>query len=247
MQLAHRVIAVTGASSGIGRATAIALAREGARVAAVARRADRLAEVVHTIDAFGGQARAFPADVREEQAVIATMDAICDHFGGLHGLVNAAGIGRQGSLIEGRTEDWREEWEVNVLGLCIATREALRRFPSDGGHVVHISSLSGHRVPPGAAFYAATKFAVRALAESLRHDLRARGNRTRVTCISPGTVDTEFFEGYFHGDRQRAERHRRRYRPLDPQDVARAVVFAMTAPPHVDVNDVLLRSVEQQV
>ncbi len=247
MQLANRVIVVTGASSGIGRATAVALAREGARVAAVARRRERLSELVQTIHAFGGTAEAFPADVRDEAAVVQTMDAVCAKLGGLHGLVNAAGVGRQGSLIDGHTDDWRAEWEVNVLGLCIATREALRRFPPEGGHIVHIGSLSGHRVPPGAGFYAATKFAVRALAESLRHDLRARGSRTRVTCISPGTVDTEFFEGYFHGDHRRAEEHRRRFRPLDPQDVARAVVFAMTAPPHVDVNDVLLRSVEQQV
>src|SRR5215510_9410159 len=164
-RLDGRSVVVTGASSGIGVATARAFAAAGAGVTLAARREDRL------------------------------FDLACQRFGGVDVLVNNAGLGRSAPLSSGSTEAWREMLEVNVLGLCIATREAIRDMDRRQvpGHIVHVSSMAGHRVPgPDSGVYAGTKFAVRALTEGLRQELRARQSSIRVSCVSPGYVDTEF-------------------------------------------------------
>lgn len=249
MELKDRIAIVTGASSGIGAATAVALARRGTKVTLNARGRARLDEIGKKIQAAGGECLTVPADVTVERDAVALFERSFAHWGDLDILVNAAGIGRRATLHEGRTEDWRAMLETNVLALCTTTREALRRFDETrGGHVVHVSSLSGHRVPAGGrggGFYAATKFAVRALTEALRGELRARGSRTRVTEISPGFVATNFFEEYFGGDRERTQETLTRHRILDADDVAAAVIYVLEAPEHVAVHDVLLRSNEQ--
>lgn len=135
--------------------------------------------------------------------------------------------------------------EVNVLALAVACREALARFDGDrGGHIVNLSSLSGHRVPASGGFYAATKFAVRALTESLRQELVARGSRTRVTAISPGFVRTEFHDELYGDEEERAARFPK-YRVLDAGDVAASVIHVLEAPANVAIHDVLMRSQEQ--
>jgi NADP-dependent 3-hydroxy acid dehydrogenase YdfG len=161
-------------------------------------------------------------------------------------LVNAAGLGQAESLHDGDVEAWREMFDVNVIGLSVVTREAVRSMlrREVAGHVIHLGSLSGHRVPNATGPYSATKFAVRALAETLRQELRRLGSPIRITCVSPGFVETEFHR-YYLGDAHRAAELYARHRVLDAADVAEAVLYALSAPRHVDVSDILLRSTEQ--
>ncbi len=248
MSLEGRIAVVTGASSGIGEAVSLLLARRGVKVTLFARDRGRLERVAGRIGEDDGECLVVPGDVTSEKDVLALFERSHERWRGLDCLVNAAGIGRSAALHDGRLEDWRAMFETNVLGLCVATREALRRFDDErGGHVIHIASMSGHRVPQGSGsgFYAATKHAVRALTEALRVELRARGSRSRVTEISPGFVHTSFFEQYYGGDRKRIEETLTRFRILDPADVAAAVAWALEAPAHVAVHDILMRSNEQ--
>jgi len=137
--------------------------------------------------------------------------------------------------------------EVNVLGLSVCTREAvqrMRRRGIDDGHIIHISSMSSHRVPPGSGMYAATKFAVRALTEALRKELREQGSSIRVGAISPGYVETEFAERY-HGSREMADETYSRFPVLQPEDIADAVCYMIDTPPHVQIHDMLMRPTEQ--
>ena len=239
---------ITGASSGIGAATARALAVAGAAVTLGARRAERLEALATDLRAAGAAVAVQPTDMRREDDVRRLIAVARERFGGVDVLVNNAGLGRAAPLSSSPTEPWREMLEVNVLGLCIATREAVQDMERRGvaGHVVHVSSMAGHRIPgPAAGVYAATKFAVRALTEALRQELRARKSPIRVTAISPGYVETEFaaiFNGRAGADAELAAR----LRTLRPGDVADAVLWVVTRPAHVQVHDMLLRPTEQK-
>ena len=243
--LRERVALVTGASSGIGRAVAVALLRAGARVALSARRADRLEAV----------AAAYPsertlvctADLRREEEITAMFDAIRRSWGGVDILVNSGGLGRKAPLVEGPTDAWREMLEVNVLGLCVCTREAVAdmRRRGDAGHIVHVSSMAAHRVPGGSGVYSATKYAVRALTEGLRKELRELGSQIRVSSVSPGFVETEFAEVY-HGTPEAADQTYGRFKVLEAEDVAATVLHVLESPSHVSIHDVLMRPTEQK-
>ncbi|RMG99356.1 MAG: SDR family NAD(P)-dependent oxidoreductase [Deltaproteobacteria bacterium] len=241
------VALITGASSGIGAATARRLAAEGYAVGLCARRRDRLEAVAAAIQDAGGLAFAHACDVRDPAAAEACVDAVEDALGPVRVLVNNAGLGRNAPLLEGPVEAWREMLDTNVLALCVMTRKATAsmRAHGDEGHVVHIASMAAHRVPTGSGVYAATKFAVRALTEGLRRELRAAGSRIRVTEISPGFVETEFAEVYW-GDPGAAAETYGRYRCLSADDVADLVAFAVTRPPHVQIHDILVRPTEQE-
>ncbi len=243
--LKGRVALVTGASSGIGREIASALLEQGVKVALCARREERLSELAARYPAE--QTLACRVDLRRETEILAAFAAVRERWGGVDLLVNAAGLGRKAPLTEGSSEAWRQMLEVNVLGLCICTREALQdmRARGDDGHVVHISSMSAHRVPEGSGVYSATKFAVRSLTEGLRQELRALGSRIRVSSVSPGFVQTEFAE-VFHGSVAAAEEIYGRMDVLQPQDVAATVMHLLKAPAHVAVHDVLMRPTEQR-
>ena len=246
--LAGRSAVVTGASSGIGVATARALARAGAAVTIGARRADRLEALAAEIRADGGRVVVRPTDMRREDDVVALIAAAREAFGGVDVLVNNAGLGRAAPLSSGATEVWREMLEVNVLGLAIATREAVRDMERRGvaGHVVHVSSMAGHRVPgPDSGMYAATKFAVRALTEALRQELRTRKSAIRVSAISPGHVFTEFAD-VFSGRAGAQAEIDARGKILEARDVAEAVVWLVTRPSHMEVHDVLVRPTVQK-
>ncbi len=245
MSLRGKVAIVTGASSGIGAQVARDLGSRGARLTLLARREDRLRAVARDIESGGGVAPlVVETDLRDEAAILASFESSQTHWGGLDVLVNNAGLGRSTTWHDGETDEWREMLDVNVLALSIAAREALRRFPTSGGHVVNVSSLAGHRVPPDEGFYAATKHFVRGMTESLRMELRARGSRTRVGSVSPGFVDTGFDE-VFHSDPVARAGHRPSYRMLEPADVSAAVLYLLEAPPHVAIHDVQLRPSEQ--
>lgn len=237
-----RVALVTGASSGIGRAVALRLAAEGMRVAATARRAERL----DALCAEPGQWLALPADLRSESDVLTVFEKIRKAWGGVSVLVNNAGLGHSSPLMDGDTEAWREMLEVNVLSLCVCTREGVRdmRANGDDGHVIHVSSMAAHRVPPGSGVYSATKYAVRALTEGLRQELRAAGSGIRVSAISPGFVETEF-AALYHRSEEAARETYGRFPVLQPQDVAESVWHVLSAPPHVQIHDVLMRPRDQ--
>ncbi len=242
-----RVALVTGASSGIGRATAVALHRLGMRVVVTARRARRLETLAGLLDPDGETVLVAPCDLRSEQDILRMWATVRDRWGGVDVLVNNAGLGRDAALRGGETEAWREMLEVNVLALCICTREALADMERRGsaGHVVHISSMAGHRVPPDGGVYSATKYAVRSLTEGLRKELRAVRSPIRVTSISPGVVETQFravFQG-MNPDASGLYDHV----AMTADDVAASVVHAVTAPPGVEIHDILMRPTHQEV
>lgn len=185
-------------------------------------------------------------DLRQEAQILDFFAQVRQQWGGVDVLVNNAGLGRKASLLEGETAAWREVFEVNVLALCICTREAVQdmRQRGDRGQVLHISSLSGHRVPASNGIYAASKFAVRALTEGLRQELRQAQSQIKVTAISPGYVQTEFAEKYYQSASQAAELYGQ-YPVLQPQDIAEAVWYILSQPDHVQVHDLLLRPTQQ--
>ncbi|MBI4956822.1 MAG: SDR family NAD(P)-dependent oxidoreductase [Myxococcales bacterium] len=237
---------MTGASSGIGWATSLRLLREGMRVAACARREARLLSLREAAGADAERLVTHAFDVRDEGAIVAAFAAVRAAWGGVDVLVNNAGLGHAAPLCDAPTELWREMLEVNVLALAVCTREALcdMRARGDRGHVVHVSSMSAHRVPEQSGMYAASKFAVRALTEALRLELRAARSRIRVTAVSPGYVETEF-AGHYHQSEEAAKRTYGRFPVMQPDDVADLVVFALSRPPHVEVHDLLVRPTAQ--
>jgi NADP-dependent 3-hydroxy acid dehydrogenase YdfG len=235
---------VTGASSGIGRSVAVALARAGMKVAVCARRAERLQALAAEL---GGGVEALAVDLRDVAAIERAFESVRGRWGGVDVLVNAAGLGHASSLVDGDAERWREMLEVNVLALCVCTREAVRdmRRRGDAGHVIHISSMAAHRVPAGSGVYSASKYAVRSLTEGLRQELRELGSDIRVSAVSPGFVETEFHEHYFQSE-DRARETYSRFPVLTPDDVASSVLHVLAAPPRMQVHDVLVRPTRQR-
>jgi NADP-dependent 3-hydroxy acid dehydrogenase YdfG len=238
--LAGKAAIVTGASSGIGAATARLLAKEGCNVVLAARREDRLNALAAEL---GEGTLAVPADVTDPAACAALVARTVERFGSLDVLINNAGLGLYGSIAEGNPEDWRKMFDVNVLGVLYTTRAAVRQMLRQGsGDVVFISSLAGRRVPRAdGTVYAATKHAVNAIADGLRMDVHEKG--VRVINVEPGLVRTEFPESSYPS----AEEYyaQREYTPLEAEDVAAAVVYALDQPPRVSFNEILVRPTEQ--
>ncbi|MEM8954244.1 MAG: SDR family NAD(P)-dependent oxidoreductase [Verrucomicrobiota bacterium] len=236
---------VTGASSGIGRAVAEALVLKGAKVTLVSRREVVLEEMAVGL---GGSevAQVWAADVGQDGEVVAMVEGAAAQWNGmLDILVNAAGVGRASLLSTGKTSDWLAMWEANVMGTAVASREVLKFFPEDtGGHIVNVCSLSGHRVPGRGGFYAATKFAVRAMTEGLRQEMRLSGSRTRVSQVSSGFVDTPLLADYFKHMGTTPE-EAVKYPMLKASDIAAVVLDLLEKPAHVEVNDVMVRPAEQ--
>ena len=242
--LQGRVALVTGASSGIGTAVARRLAKSGAKVAICARRKERLDALAREIEqsTSGAQVWTTACDVRDDVAVARMFEEVRRELGPVSVLINNAGLAKPGPLCELSTGAWREMFEVNVLALSVCTAHAVQQLEAakTEGHIVHISSLAGYRIPKAGGFYGATKHAVRALTEGLRRELLARDLPIRVTAVSPGIVETEFGAGFF-GSKERADDLYASYQALTPDDIAGAVHYAVTAPAHVQVHDVLLR------
>ncbi len=237
---------VTGASSGIGEATARALAEVGAAVVLAARRADRLRAIAEEIDRSGGRAVAVPTDVTDRAAVDAMVDRAVAAFGGVDVLVNNAGVMLLAPVQRRLVDEWDRMLDVNLRGLLYAVSAVLPAMRErGGGHIVNVGSVAGRRPFHGGAVYSATKFAVRALSEGLRAELSPRDG-IRVTDVQPGVVDTEL------GDHVSDEEMRRGFAAawgertkLQAADIARAIVYVVAQPPHVNVNEVLIRPTEQ--
>jgi NADP-dependent 3-hydroxy acid dehydrogenase YdfG len=238
--LPGKTAVVTGASSGIGEATARLLAQRGCNVALAARREDRLQDLAAEL---GEGALAVPTDVTDPAACEALVSRAVERFGSVDVLVANAGLGLYGSIPDGDPEDWRRMFEVNVLGVLYATRAAVRHMLERGsGDVVLVSSLAGRRVPGAdGTVYAATKHALTAVAEGLRMDVSARG--VRVINVEPGLVRTEFPESTSQSAEQfYAEKE---YSPIEAEDVATAVVYAVERPPRVSISEIIVRPTEQ--
>ena len=240
-------VLITGASSGIGKAIARMFASEGASLALLARREDRLRNLSEELIASGTIAFPFPVDLTESGPAQDTVNLAASALNGLDILVNAAGVAHQASLSEGNIDKWRAMLDLNVFALAVVTREALAHFPDSGGHVVNISSMSGHRVPGKGGFYSATKFAVRAMTEGLRQELRAEENLTRVSSISPGFVDTELLETYLQGSSDNGKGYQAADYPiLQPEEIAELVLHQVTMPATAEVTDILVRPTGQK-
>jgi len=246
--LTGKTALVTGASSGIGRAAAVALAAAGAQVALVARRADRLSELAAQIEAGGGKALARPADVTEEADASQAVADTVDHFGGLDILVNAAGMTQVGKVENANLDDWRYVLELNFWASLYTSRAAIPALKKDGGDIVNISSTAGRRAV-GATFgpYAASKFALTAFNESLRAEVTLAG--IRVCIIEPGATATEIHE-HIKDDKVRefTRQHVEKDGAMQPEDVAAAIVFAVALPPRVNISQLVIRpSVDARV
>jgi NADP-dependent 3-hydroxy acid dehydrogenase YdfG len=241
--LEGRVAAVTGASSGIGEATARALSDAGASVALGARRADRLEAIAEGLE---GPALVREVDVSDEGQALEFMQAAHDGLGGLHILVNNAGLMLLGPVADAETEDWRRMIAVNLLGLLYCTHAALPLLTSSGGgDIVNVSSVAGRRADAGAAVYNMTKFGVHAFSEALRQEALHQG--IRVTTVAPGFVETEL-QGHNTNPlvRQAMERSREQIgEVLHAEDIAEAILHSVTRPPHVCVNEVVVRPTRQ--
>lgn len=243
--LQRPVALVTGASSGIGRAIARRLAADGYDLAICARREDRLAEAADLLRRQDINLLSQTVDLRDEAQILDFFAAVDAKWGQLDVLINNAGLGHKESLMTGKTEAWREMLEVNVLALCICTREAIRLMqPANAGHILHVSSMSGHRVPAITGVYSASKFAVRSLTETLRRELRAANSNIRISSVSPGIVETEFAEKY-HQSAEKAKQTYRQFDVLQAVDIANAVAYALSQPDHVEINDILVRPTQQ--
>jgi NADP-dependent 3-hydroxy acid dehydrogenase YdfG len=244
------VALVTGASSGIGRATAQRLAAEGAAVVVAARRQDRLEELAAAIGASGGQALAVAADLTDrEQAGNVVQRAVAE-LGRLDTVVNNAGVMLLGPALTSPAEDWDTMIALNVQAQLYVTRAALPHLvqaAADGprrvADVVTVSSTAGRVARPGAGVYALTKFGVAAFSESLRQELISQ--RVRVSVVEPGTVDTELVTHNRAEVRAAAERQTAEIEPLRPDDIADAVAWIVTRDRRVAVNEVLVRVAEQ--
>ena len=240
--LSGRVAAVTGASSGIGEATALALAEAGAAVALGARRVDRLEALAARIEQAGGCAVAVECDVADEASAHAFIATTVEQVGGLDILVNNAGVMLLGPIEGADTDQWRQMMDVNVLGLLYCTQAALPHLRDGGhGHIVNVSSVAGRSASAFVGVYNATKWAVTGFSEALRQE--AAMSRIRVTCIEPGMVETELPS---HNTNplvvERIDKLKEKYgEVLESEDIADAILHAVTAPPRVNVNEVLIR------
>lgn len=235
--LQERVALVTGASSGIGEATARALAAAGARVAAVARRGDRLEALAR---GSGGAIACQVADVSTEAGARGAVAFAARAFGRLDLLVNNAGVMLLGPVEGADSGDFRRMVELNLLGVMYATQAALPHLLAARGDVVVVSSVAGQVARGGFAGYSASKFGVSAFAESLRQEMAPRG--VRVTVVVPGLVATELAGHVTHEPSRRGiEERLAALTPLRPEDVARAVLFAVSQPPHVGIGQIVIR------
>jgi 3-hydroxy acid dehydrogenase/malonic semialdehyde reductase len=246
MSLKGKIVFITGASAGIGAATALKFAEEGVKLLLAGRRVEKLAAVADEARKRGAEdVHAFALDVRDSGAVEAAIAGLPQAWREIEVLVNNAGLSRGlEKLYQGRIEDWEEMIDTNVKGLLYVTRAVVPGMVERrGGHVINLGSTAGHMTYPGGAVYCATKAAERAINDGLRQDVL--GTPIRVTSVDPGMVKTDFSLVRFHGDEDRAAGVYKGVKALTPEDVADVIVWAATRPAHVNIADVVLTPVQQ--
>ncbi|KAJ8943904.1 hypothetical protein NQ318_019512 [Aromia moschata] len=234
-----KVAIVTGASSGIGAAIAEQLVEQGLKVAGLARRKDRLEELAKKLTGKKGKLYPVVTDISKEEDILKAFAWIKENLGPVHILINNAGVARRGSLLQ-ETENFETVFKVNVLGLCIATREAIKDMKANNvdGHIVHINSVVGHQAMAGSTVYPASKFAVTALAETLRLELNSLKSKIKITSLSPGLVESEFNRPEWDKAQLLKEG-----KMIKPEDIADGVVYVLSTPPHVQIQEITIRTI----
>ncbi|MCY0902706.1 MAG: SDR family oxidoreductase [Firmicutes bacterium] len=241
----QQVVVITGASSGIGEATAIRLASAGARVVLSARRVDRLRETVQKITESGGTACYLPADVASMSDVQALADFAVETYGTIDVWVNNAGLMPLSFLNKRKVDEWDQMIDVNIKGVLYGIAAAVPIMEAQkSGHIINVSSVAGHRVGMAGAVYSGTKFAVRAITEGLRMELSPTSN-IRATIISPGLVETELLTTITDEDALSALKSRATSDALQAEDIANAIYYAIEQPARVSVNEILIRPTKQ--
>lgn len=245
-----RVALVTGASAGIGASICKSLVAAGMKVVGAARNVDRIQTMAQELAKEPGTLIPVKCDLTKDAEILSMFERIKNDFGGVDVCINNAGMSWNHSLLEGTPKEWREMLDLNVVALCLCTKEAvasMRERGVDDGHIFHINSLSGHRVAGrnSTHFYTATKFAVTALVEGLRQELVAAKTHIRVTSISPGLVETEFAYRMNKDNPSLAKDLYSSIKCLEGEDVAASVVYALSTPQHVQIHDIMMRPTEQ--
>lgn len=242
-EIAGKVVAITGASSGIGEATALLLAERGAKVVLGARGSDRLKALADRIAAAGGEAAYLSTDVTRRDDLTALVTLACERYGKLDVLISNAGIGPLAPFDDLRVEEWENMIDINIKGVLYGIAAALPVFRRQGfGHFINTASTAAHNIVPNMAVYAGTKFAVRAISEGLRQEA---GDKLRVTVISPGFTQTNLAESITHPELKAqiiASMHKF---GISPDAIARAIVFAVEQPADVDVGEIIVRPTAQ--
>ena len=246
-KLDGKVAVVTGASSGIGEATAEALAAEGATVVVAARREDRLSDLAKRIEENGGRVLAAACDVADEEQAHGLIRKAEEEFGSVDILVNNAGVMLLSTVGKGLSDEWRRMFDVNVLGLLYTTDAAIETMKKQGGgHLVNVSSVAGRKVTrDSSGVYAGSKFAVGAISEGLRQELIE--DNIRVTIVEPGAVATELADHITDEDARNSLGGLLNLEILQAEDIANAIVYAVTQPGRVSVNEILIRPTQQPV
>jgi NADP-dependent 3-hydroxy acid dehydrogenase YdfG len=241
-----KVVVITGASSGLGEATARHLAERGATVVLGARRRDRISALADELTTKGYKARAVQTDVTDKQQVKNLVDTAVQEFGRIDVMLNNAGLMPLAPLGRLKVDEWDRMIDVNIKGVLYGIAAALPHMKAQkSGHIINVSSVYGHVVDPGATVYCATKFAVRALSEGLRQEVKPYNIRT--TIISPGAVSTELLEHISERDIQAGTKEFVSKIAVGADTFARTVAFAVNEPDHVDINEILFRPTAQQV
>jgi NADP-dependent 3-hydroxy acid dehydrogenase YdfG len=241
-----KVVVITGASSGLGEATARALAAEGAAVVLGARRFDRIRALADHINGAGGKALALATDVTDPQQVQALVDAAVEAFGRVDVIINNAGLMPHSPLERRKIDDWNRTIDVNLKGVLYGIGAVLPYMTAQkSGHIINVASVAAHKVRPGSAVYAATKAGVRMLSEGLR--LEVKPYNIRTTVISPGAVATELPLSATEPDVRATLQQSYAETAISPDAFARAVIYAMSQPDDVDINEILFRPTRQEL
>jgi 3-hydroxy acid dehydrogenase/malonic semialdehyde reductase len=244
--LTNKIVFITGASSGIGKACAELFAKEKSNLILAARRVDRIKTLAKKLEKENKiKTKCIKLDVRDYHQVEKVINSLENNWKKIDILVNNAGLSRGlDKIYEGKKEDWDEMIDTNIKGLAYVTRHVVPiMVKRKRGHVINIGSTAGHEVYPNGNIYAATKFAVKALCQSTRLDVLDK--RIKVTGIDPGMVETEFSLVRFRGDKERAKNVYKGLKPLSPKDVAEAVLFCATRSPEVNINQIILTPLAQ--
>ncbi|KAJ3660769.1 hypothetical protein Zmor_005201 [Zophobas morio] len=237
-----KVAVVTGAAGGIGSAVVEELLKANLKVAAVDNSSIKLNELIKKFENKPESLHSYAVDVTQDEEVVKFYQEITQSLGAVHILVNCAGVIRQDTLVDGKTENWKIILDTNVLGLCVMTREAVKimRENKIDGHIVHISSVTGRNVPdvPQLNVYPASKFAVRALTETYRQELNRFGLKIKVTCICPGKVNTLLAKTGVAPNKAFEESP-----SLEARDIANSILYVLATPPHVQVHEICIKPV----
>ncbi len=240
----NKAVVITGASSGLGEATARLLSAQGASVVLGARRVERIQSLANELTGNGGKALAIPTDVTDYDQVKKLVDAAVQTYGRIDVMINNAGLMPQSPLERLKIDDWNQMIDVNIKGVLYGIAAALPHMKAQkSGHIINVSSVAGHKVHPNSAVYAATKHAVRAISEGLRMEVKPYNIRTTV--ISPGAVDTELPNSVTEPDIAAIVR-KAHERAIPADTFARAAAYAMSQPEDVDINEILFRSTREE-